>query len=126
MAAWVKGGATDADTAIAAAAALLAGARAPVVTGLCAELAAVRAAYQLAGALGASLDTVGAAGTYAELGSLSRSGAMTTTPAEAVGHADAVLVLGSAPWNAPLLQRIAAGAPIRGRAAGAERTLLSL
>ncbi|WP_336486955.1 formyltransferase [Methylobacterium nigriterrae] len=126
MAAWVKGGATDADTAIAAAAVLLAGARSPVVAGLCAELAAVRAAYQLAAALGASLDTAGAAGTYAELGALSRVGAMTTTPAEAVGRADAVLVLGSAPWNAPVLQGLAAGAPTRGRTAGAERVLLSL
>ncbi|KAB1072006.1 molybdopterin-binding domain-containing protein [Methylobacterium planeticum] len=126
MAAWVKGGATDAETAIAAAAALLAAAHAPVVTGLCAELAAVRAAFHLAGTLGASLDTAGAAGTYAELGSLSRTGAMTTTPAEAAGRADAVLVLGAAPWDAPILRDIAAGAPSRGRAAGAERTILSI
>ncbi|KAB1080379.1 formyltransferase [Methylobacterium soli] len=126
MAAWVKGGATDAETAIAAAATLLAAARAPVVAGLCAELAAVRAAIHLAGTLGASLDTAGAAGTYAELGALSRTGAMLTTPAEALGRADTVLVLGAAPWDAPILPALAAGAPTRGRAAGTERALLSI
>src|SRR3954471_7195779 len=107
MAAWVKGGATDAETAIAAAATLLAAARAPIVAGLCAELAAVRAAIHLAGTLGASLDTPGAAGTYAELGALSRTGAMLTTPAEALGRADTVLVLGAAPWDAPILPALA-------------------
>ncbi|GEP04850.1 formyltransferase [Methylobacterium oxalidis] len=126
MGAWVKGGATDAGTAIEAAASLLAAARAPVVAGLSADLAAVRAAFHLAAASGASLDTAGAAGTYAELGALSRTGAMTTTPAEAVGRADLVLVVGQAPWRNPLLERLAAAGPSRGRAAGAARGLVAL
>lgn len=126
MAAWVKGGAADADAAVAAAIALLAAAKAPVIAGLCAELSAVRAAYRLAGRIGASLDLAGAAGTYAELGSLSRSGAMTTTPAEAVGRAETVLVVGRAPWAAPVLAAITASKPTRGVAAGAERAVLSL
>ncbi|MDR7037259.1 formylmethanofuran dehydrogenase subunit B [Methylobacterium sp. BE186] len=126
MAAWVKGSATDAGTAIEAAAALLAASHAPVVAGLSADLAAIRAAYHLAAAAGASVDTAGAAGTYAELGSLSRTGAMTTTPAEAVGRADVVLVVGEAPWRSPVLQAIAAAGPSRGRAAGAVRSLLAL
>ncbi|MGT2477786.1 hypothetical protein ACU4GR_00400 [Methylobacterium oryzae CBMB20] len=54
MAAWVKGGATDAGTAIEAAASLLAKARAPVIAGLSADVAAIRAAYDLAGRIGAS------------------------------------------------------------------------
>ncbi|MDP4022277.1 formyltransferase [Methylobacterium sp. NEAU 140] len=126
MPAWVKGDATDADTAIAAAAALLAAARAPVIAGLSAEVAAIRAAYDLAGRIGASVDTAGAAGTYAELGALSRAGALTTTPAETVGRADAVLVVGETPWRDPLLKRLAGTKPVRGRAAAADRTLLAL
>ncbi|MDP4002515.1 formyltransferase [Methylobacterium sp. NEAU K] len=126
MAAWVKGGATDADTAIEAAASLLAKARAPVIAGLSADVAAIRAAYDLAGRIGASIDTAGAAATYAELGSLSRIGAMTTTPAEAVGRADAVLVVGAAPWRSQLMKRLSALKPSRGRAAGSDRALLAL
>jgi formylmethanofuran dehydrogenase subunit B len=76
--------------------------------------------------VGASLDTLGAAGTDAELGALSRVGAMTSTPAEVVGRADAVLVVGADPWNAALTGRILDTRPSRGRAAGTERTLLSL
>ncbi|GJE60296.1 formyltransferase [Methylobacterium trifolii] len=126
MAAWIKGGATDADGAIAAAATLLSAAHAPVVAGLCADVAAVRAAYRLAGSIGASVDTAGAEGTYADLGSLSRVGAMTATPAEAVGRADVVLAVGARPWGAPLLKRLSETKPTRGRAAGAARSLLAL
>nr|WP_292511625.1 formyltransferase [Methylobacterium sp.] len=126
MAAWVKGGATDADAAIEAAAHLFASAKVPVVTGLCADVGALRAAYGLAGVIGASLDPVAAPSLYAELGVLSRTGAMGTTPAEAVGRADLVVVVGNAPWDRPFLQDIAAAKPRRGRAAGSERTILSL
>lgn len=126
MAAWVKGGATDAGTAIEAAVSLLAKARAPVIAGLSADVAAIRAAYDLAGRIGASIDTAGAVGTYAELGSLSRVGAMTSTPVEAVGRADAVLVVGAATWHTPLIKRLAESKPTRGRAAGSDRALLAL
>ena len=97
MPAWVKGAATDIDAAIAAAADLLGAARTPVITGLNAEVSAIRAAFDLAGRVGASLDTDGAAGTYAELGALARVGAMTSTPAEVVGRADAVFVICDSP-----------------------------
>lgn len=126
MAAWVKGGATDAGTAIEAAVSLLAKARAPVIAGLSADVAAIRAAYDLAGRIGASIDTAGAVGTYAELGALSRVGAMTSTPAEAVGRADAVLVVGAAPGRTPLMKRLSETKPTRGRAAGSDRALLAL
>src|SRR3954469_11428339 len=126
MTAWVKGDATDAGTAIEAAASLLAKARAPVIAGLSADVAAIRAAYDLAGRIGASVDTAGSAGTYAELGSLSRVGALTSTPAEAIGRADMVLVVGAAPWQAPLLKRLVDDKPSRGRAAGSDRTVLAV
>ncbi|AWN37454.1 formyltransferase [Methylobacterium radiodurans] len=126
MAAWVKGGATDADAAVEAAAALLSSARAPVFAGLNAEVAAIRAAYDLAGRIGASVDSAGGEATYADLGALARVGAMQAPPAEVVGRADAVLLVGEAPGRSPLVERLRATKPVRGRAAGAERRVLSL
>ncbi|UMY16920.1 formyltransferase [Methylobacterium organophilum] len=126
MAAWVKGGAVDLDAAIGAAADLIAAARTPVIAGLCADLAAVRAAYRLAETAGASLDSVSGDHLYAELESLSAGGGMTTTAAETIGRADVVLALGQRPWDGGLLAEIAGTKPVRGRAAGAERALLSL
>ena len=126
MTAWVKGDATDAEGAIAAAAALLAAAHAPVFAGLNADVAAIRAAYRLAGTIGASLDTQGAAGTYADLGALARVGAMTTTPAEAHGRADVALVVGTKADAAALVSALRGGKPVRGRAAGADRQVLAV
>ena len=126
MAAWVKGAPTDAETAVRAAADLLAEARAPVVAGLNADLAAVRAAYRLADALGASVDPMASAGLYAELGSLSVHGAMTTTPVETLGRADVVLSVGARPWDDAFTAEVARTTPTRGRTAGAGRTILAL
>lgn len=126
MAAWVKGGAADVDAAVEAAVDLLAASRVPVLAGLSAEVSALRAAYRLAETLGASLDPVSGPSLYAELGALSAGGAMTTTRAETVGRADVVLILGNRPWDGDLIPEIAAATPSRGRAAGAERSLLSL
>ena len=126
MAAWVKGGAADVDAAVEAAVDLLAASRVPVLAGLSAEVSALRAAYRLAETLGASLDPVSGPSLYAELGALRVGGAMTTTRAETVGRADVVLILGNRPWDGDLIPEIAAATPSRGRAAGAERSLLSL
>lgn len=126
MAAWVKGGATDADGAVTAAAAILSAARAPVFAGLNAEVAAIRAAYRLAGRIGASVDSLGSAATYAELGALARVGAMTATPAEVFGRADVVLVVGDGPLETPYVERLRTTQPSRGRAAGAPRDVLHL
>ncbi|MFH6783953.1 MULTISPECIES: formyltransferase [Methylobacterium] len=126
MTAWIDGQAVERDEAVAAAAALLAGARGPVIAGLCAETAAVQAAFDLARAVGASLDPAAGPGLYADLGALASGGAMTTTAAEARGRADLVLALGPAPWASGLLADLAAEAPARGRAAGQPRTLLAL
>ncbi|WP_375456515.1 formyltransferase [uncultured Methylobacterium sp.] len=126
MAAWVKGDASDAEGAVTAAAALLAAAHAPVFAGLNADVAAIRAALRLAGTLGASLDTLGAAGTYAELGALSRAGAMTTTPAEVLGRADVILTVGGKARHAAIVDALRAAAPARGRAAGSDRHVLAI
>lgn len=126
MTAWVKGNAVATAEAVKAAASLLSEARAPVFAGLCAELAAVRAAYRLAETLGASLDLTAGTGLYAELGALGFGGVMTTTSAEAIGRADVVLVVGTAPWDRPIVGDIAGSKPVRGRAAGEDRTVLSL
>lgn len=126
MAAWVKGNAADTDAAVDAAATLLATARTPVFAGLSAELAAVRAAYRLADRIGASLDPAAGDSLYAELGSISASGALTTTAPETLGRADAVLVIGKRPWDGDLVAELAKTKPVRGRAAGADRSVLSL
>ncbi|KMO12630.1 formyl transferase [Methylobacterium platani] len=126
MTAWIDGQAVERGTAVAAAASLLAEAHGPVIAGLCAEAAAVQAAYDLARAIGASLDPAAGAGLYADLGALASGGAMTTTPAEARGRADLVLVLGAAPWASGLPGDLAVEAPVRGRAAGQPRALLAL
>lgn len=126
MAAWVKGGAADVDAAVAAAANLLAAARVPVLAGLNADVAGLRAAYRLAETLGASLDPVAGNSIYAELGALSAGGAMTTTRAETEARADVVLILGNRPWDGDLIAEIAAAPIRRGRATGSERALLSL
>lgn len=126
MAAWVKGGAADVDAAVAAAADLLAAARVPVLAGLNADVAGLRAAYRLAETLGASLDPVAGPSIYAELGALSAGGAMTTTRAETVGRADVVLILGNRPWDGDLIAEMAQVPIRRGRASGSERALLSL
>ena len=126
MAAWVKGQAVETDAAVAAASDLLAAARTPVFVGLCADVAAVRAAYRLAERIGASLDSVAGPGLYAELGSLGAGGAMTTTAPETLGRADVLLVVGKRPWDGGFVAEVAASQPTRGRAAGAERSVLSL
>lgn len=126
MTAWIDGQAVERDEAIAAAAALLAGAHGPVIAGLCAEAAALQAAFDLARAIGASLDPAAGSGLYADLGALAAGGAMTTTAAEARGRADLVLALGAAPWSSGLLAELAAEPPPRGRAAGQSRALLAL
>ncbi|GEP08648.1 formyltransferase [Methylobacterium gnaphalii] len=126
MAAWVKGNAADKDAAVDAAATLLATAHTPVFAGLSAELAAIRAAYRLADRIGASLDPVAGDGLYAELGTIATGGALTTTAPETLGRADTVLVIGNRPWDGDLVAEIAKSKPVRGRAAGEERSVLSL
>ncbi|SFU89057.1 formylmethanofuran dehydrogenase, subunit B [Methylobacterium sp. 174MFSha1.1] len=126
MTAWIDGEVVAREEAVAAAAALLAGARSPVLAGLCAEAAAVQAAFDLARAIGASLDPAAGSALYADLGALAAGGAMTTTPAEARGRADVALALGAAPWTTDVLGDLAAEGPVRGRASGRPRTLLAL
>lgn len=126
MPAWVKGKAADTDAAVRAAADLIGAARTPVIAGLCADAAALRAAYRLAETIGASLDPVAGANLYAELSALSTGGSMTTTAPETLGRADVVLVLGKGAWEGTLVSEIAGSKPVRGRAAGEERAVLSL
>ncbi len=126
MTAWIDGQAVERDAAVAAAAELLAGARSPLVAGLCADAAAVQAAFDLARTVGASVDPAAGAAVYADLGALASVGAMATTPAEARGRADLVLVVGQAPWTAGLVRDLAADDPVRGRASGRPRTLATL
>ena len=126
MAAWVKGNAVDVDAAVEAAGTLLSGARAPIVAGLCADVAGIRAAYRLAERIGASLDPAAGDALYAELDSLSTGGGMSTTATETTGRADVVLTLGRRPWDGDLVPSLCETNPSRGRAGGADRSVLAL
>src|SRR4051794_9862976 len=117
MAAWVNGAPSDLDGAIAAVRTLLLRARCPVITGLSCDVDAIRAAYRLARLLGASIDPVGGNALYADLAAIASSGAMTTTPSEAIARADLVLALGAAASRSALFGEIAASAPSIGGAA---------
>jgi formylmethanofuran dehydrogenase subunit B len=126
MAAWVNGAPSDRDGAIAAARMLLLGARCPVIAGLSCDVEAIRAAYRLAQLLGASLDPVAGPGLYADLAAFASSGAMTTTPSEAIARADVILAIGAAASRSAIFGEIAASMPSMGRAAGKTRSLLVL
>lgn len=125
MAAWIGGAQATLDEAVAAAAALLGAARAPVVAGLAADVAGVQAAYRLAESLGGSLDPAGADGLYADLGALAAGGAVTTTPRETIARADLVLAVGAQAASA-LFQEASGTRPAIGAAAGQERRVLRL
>ncbi|WP_075216717.1 hypothetical protein [Mongoliimonas terrestris] len=85
---------TGADPAIGRAAALLGGARRPVIAGLGCDVDGVRAALRLAAALGASVDHAARAHGRSELRVLADSGVMTTTVAEARHRSDLIVLAG--------------------------------
>lgn len=124
MRAWIEGRLVERNEAVAAAARMLGQARVPLIGGLAGDVAAVRAAYQLAFQIGACLDCEGSDALYADLGAVAAHGAMTTTWAEARARADLLLVVGREIATHPLLAELAtAPAPLAGRA---ERDVLNL
>jgi formylmethanofuran dehydrogenase subunit B len=93
----VAGRAVSLDEAAAAAAVLLAAARLPLVTGLAADIAGLRALVALADRLGAVIDRWQSAAQLTNLAALQRAGALTATFGEIANRADVVLLLGSDP-----------------------------
>jgi len=85
------------DAAAAAAATLLRGARLPLISGLAADVAGLRALIALADRLGGVIDRWGSAAQLANLSLLQREGGMTATFGEIANRADAIVLIGSDP-----------------------------
>ncbi len=93
----IAGRAVPLDEAAAAAAKLLGAARLPLVSGLAADLAGIRALIALADRLGAVIDRWQSAAQQANLGLLQRAGGLTATFGEIANRADVVLLIGADP-----------------------------
>jgi formylmethanofuran dehydrogenase subunit B len=93
--AWIRGSATELDTAIAEAAKLLAASRMPVIAGLGTDVAGIRAAIALAQRIGGIIDHMHSAALLRDLDVMRESGMMVTTPNEARLRADLLLLVGS-------------------------------
>jgi formylmethanofuran dehydrogenase subunit B len=92
--AYVNGQAVPRDAAIAAAARLLASSTLPVIAGLAADAAAIRAGLRLARDIGAVVDHSAGAELSREAEVLARSGTMATTAQEVRRIADVLLLAG--------------------------------
>ena len=124
--AWIGGAMVNEDEAVAAAAALHAGARLPAIAGLVAEVDAIRAGIRLAERLGGFLAPLAAPDIYAALGPYGGSGSLETVPGEAFVRSDLVLALGQVAASAPLLAEIAAHPVSVGSQAGLTRAVICL
>ena len=93
----INGQAVDINTAIGAAAALLANSRQPLFGGLGADVAGARALYRLACETGAICDAAGGTALMHGLRALQDRGAFTTTLAEVRNRADLVVCMTGAP-----------------------------
>ena len=113
--AYVNGQAVPRDQAIAAAARLLASATLPVIAGLAADAAGIRAGLQLARAIGAVVDHAHGAVLSREAEVLARMGSMATTAQEVRRIGDVLLLagLGDDAEAARLLEYLSQGAPKR-------------
>src|ERR1700742_2490313 len=92
--AWIRGSATELDSAIAEAAKLLAESRMPVIAGLGTDVAGARAAIALAKRIGGIVDHMHSAALLRDLDVMREAGMMVTTPNEARLRADVLLLVG--------------------------------
>jgi formylmethanofuran dehydrogenase subunit B len=93
----VGGRAASLDVAATAAAALLRAARLPLISGLAADVAGLRALIALADRLGGVIDRWGSAAQLANLALLQREGGVTATFGEIANRADVMVLIGSDP-----------------------------
>ena len=93
----IAGRAASFDDAVAAAATLLAGAQQPLITGLGADIAGLRALLALADRTGAIVDRWQSAAQLSNLAVIQRAGALAATFGEIANRADVVLLLGRDP-----------------------------
>jgi formylmethanofuran dehydrogenase subunit B len=85
------------DNAVARAAQLLGRSRAPLIAGMAADVAGIRAALRLAEKIGAVVDDLGSDGLFRNLRVLQDSGWVTTTLGEVRNRADVMLIVGPDP-----------------------------
>ena len=122
--AWVNGKAAPLQEAVAAAAALLRAAQAPVIAGMGTDMAGTRAAILLAEKLGAAFDHMHAGHLLADLDVLRSAGAMLTTPNEVRLRADTVLLVSAkAAGYAGLPRLLAPAHPALSQQAGPRRVM---
>jgi formylmethanofuran dehydrogenase subunit B len=93
----IAGRAASFDDAVAAAATLLAGAQQPLITGLGADIAGLRALLALADRTGAIVDRWQSSAQLDNLAVIQRAGALAATFGEIANRADVVLLLGRDP-----------------------------
>lgn len=93
----VRGDVVALDAAATAAAALLAGSRSAVITGLATDIAGAEAAIALARRVGGVIDHTHADAMLRDLDVMRQAGAIVTTPSEARARADVVLLVGPGP-----------------------------
>ncbi|WP_137391781.1 tungsten formylmethanofuran dehydrogenase [Rhodoligotrophos defluvii] len=130
--AFVEGRPARIDAAVAAAAMLLARARQPVVAGLGADIAGIRAGLRLAERLGGAIDHMAADSVLRNLSVMRDTGLMVVSPGEVRRHADLICFVGDGTLTAwpgmlqhiaPAAQRatlVALGAPDVARACAGE------
>jgi formylmethanofuran dehydrogenase subunit B len=118
--AWIDGAEAPQDAAIAAAAALIAGSRMPLFTGLSTDVAGIKAALRLAKIAGGIVDHGASEALYRNLEVLRGSGMFLAVPAEMRRRADRFLIVGGdAATLAPeLLAYLFGGSRDLGRDAG--------
>ena len=121
--AWIDGAEAPQDAAIAAAAALIAGSRMPLFTGLSTDVAGIKAALRLAKLTGGVVDHGASEALYRNIEVLRGSGMFLAVPAEMRRRADRFLVVGGdAATIAPeLLAYLFGGARDLGRDGGDRR-----
>lgn len=104
----VRGERRSYDEALAHAAALLARARQPLISGLGCDVDGIRAALRLAETVGAIVDHGASDGLFANLLAMQRQGWVTATLAEIRNRADIVLFFGTdgGPWAEVLERRV--------------------
>jgi formylmethanofuran dehydrogenase subunit B len=117
--AFLNGRAVSFDQAVEGAVRLFAGARAPLVSGLAADTAAIGAALALARRLGAAVDHVHGRTLAMLAGVLASTGTLSATPGEVRARSD-VLLLAGPQGDGALLGYVAAGAATTVVAVGAD------
>lgn len=126
MAAYIGKNEVSLEAAIARIGEMLGGARMPLIAGLGADVAGMRAALRLAAHTGGALDFCRGAASQNLLRALLDRGLMFTTPQEARNRADVLMLVGPAMGRSDAVVEILEGQPVLSAGEGARRDVLWL